>query len=391
MKFESTSLVNIITGNNGSGKSSILAEISKQEYVTGKNVICLSNTSTNKFPKIKSHRFHILNQSSNTLTKALKKVVVSNSHNKIGSSHAHIFPRVLAYLDFNEQLTFKFTIFPYESFIRKFQSEMYNNELIGSDIDEITNHLRNLIEINDDTASSTDHGVKGSHILYLEYAFTYESEKRINTIHNRLIELMLKHERILKKNHLIHDIEITLSRVHSIIPSSHLSSGEACYMATLAFILTYISDNSVIIIDEPENSLHPRWQKKYTSNLLDLLYYFDIRIILATHSPMIVIGAVEDHSGLSVFKSENSTLSPLEGNETNIDEVMVDVFGVLTSRSRYFSYKINEILNEYNNKKIDINSARDKLNKTKSLGPDESQVKIIEAANEILNQMVKNA
>ncbi|HCN8320359.1 TPA: hypothetical protein N6480_003805, partial [Escherichia coli] len=113
--------------------------------------------------------------------------------------------------------------------------------------------------------------------------------------------------------------------------------------------------------------------------------------ILATHSPMIVIGAVEDHSGLSVFKSENSTLSPLEGNETNIDEVMVDVFGVLTSRSRYFSYKINEILNEYNNKKIDINSARDKLNKTKSLGPDESQVKIIEAANEILNQMVKNA
>lgn len=42
-------------------------------------------------------------------------------------------------------------------------------------------------------------------------------------------------------------------------------------------------------------------------------------------------------------------------------------------------------------KKIDINSARDKLNKTKSLGPDESQVKIIEAANEILNQMVKNA
>lgn len=73
---------------------------------------------------------------------------------------------------------------------------------------------------------------------------------------------MLKHERILKKNHLIHDIEITLSRGHSIIPSSHLSSGEACYMATLAFILTYISDNSVIIIDEPENSLHPRWQKK---------------------------------------------------------------------------------------------------------------------------------
>jgi len=390
MKLESTSLINIITGNNGSGKSSILAEISKEEYVTGKNVICLSNTSTNKFPKIRSDRFHVLNQSSNTLTKAIKKVVISNIHN-IEASQAHIFPKVLIYLGFNEQLTFKFIIFPYESFIRKFKSETYNNELIGTDINEISDHLKNLIEIYDDINYPEDHRTKGSHTLYLEYSFTFESKKRINIIHNRLIELMLTHERILKKNHLLHDIEVTLSRGHSIIPSSHLSSGEACYMATLAFILTYISNNSVIIIDEPENSLHPRWQKKYTSNLLDLLYYFDVRITLATHSPMIVIGAVEDNSSLSVFKSENSILYPLEGNETNIDEVMVDVFGVLTSRSRYFSYKINEILNEFNNKTIDINSAREKLNKTISLGPDESQMKIIETANEILTKMVKNA
>ena len=56
---------------------------------------------------------------------------------------------------------------------------MYNNELIGSDIDEITNHLRNLIEINDDTASSTDYGVKGSHILYLEYAFAMNQKKEL--------------------------------------------------------------------------------------------------------------------------------------------------------------------------------------------------------------------
>jgi predicted ATPase len=391
MKLKSTSSINIITGNNGSGKSSLLSEISNEEFSLGKNVICLSNTPTNKFPKRKNHRFHVLNQSSNTLIKAIKKVVASNGYNRNGASHAHIFPKVLQYLNFNERLTFKLTIFPYESIIRKFQSEAYNNEWIRNDINEITNHLKSLIQIIDDTDSPSDWSVRGSHILYLEYSFAQDSVKTINSIHNLLIELILKHERLLKKNHLIFDIEINLYRDHNVISSLHLSSGEACYMATLAFILTHISDDTTIIIDEPENSLHPRWQKKYTANLLDLLYYFNVRMILATHSPMIVIGAVEDNSSLSVFKSENSILYPLEGNETNIDEVMIDVFGVLTSRSRYFSYKINEILNEYNNKEINLVVAHEKLNKTLTLGPDENQINIINAAYKILDEMGKNA
>ncbi|CAM7855243.1 AAA family ATPase [Klebsiella quasipneumoniae] len=391
MIIDQNSSINIITGNNGSGKSSILAEISNEEFAVGQNVICLSNTSTNKFPKRRSQRFHVLNQSSNTLNKAIKKVVISNGHDKIRTSHAHTFPRVLQYLEFEEQLTFKFTVFPYESFIRKFQSETYNNEWIRNDIEEITNNLNKLIKINDDINYQSDREIKSSHILYLEYSFTYEADKRIKTIHNILIELILKHERLLKKHHLISDIEINFHRGHNIIPSSHLSSGEAGYIATLAFILTHVSDSNTIIIDEPENSLHPRWQKKYTSNLLDLLYYFNVRIILATHSPMIVIGAVEDNSSLRVFKSENSILYPLEGNETNIDEVMVDVFGVLTSRSRYFSYKINEILNEFNNKTINLATAQQKLDKTLSLGPDENQENIIKAAYKILDEMSKNA
>lgn len=391
MKLKSTSSINIITGNNGSGKSSLLADISNEEFSLGKNVICLSNTPTNKFPKRRSRRFHVLNQSSNTLIKAIKKVVERNGYNRKGASHAHIFPKVLQYLNFNERLTFKLTIFPYESVIRKFQSEAYNNEWIRDDINEITEHLKSLIKINDDTDSLSDRSIQGSHILYLEYTFAHDSEKTILSIHNLLIELILKHEKLLKKHHLINDIEINLYRESNVISSLHLSSGEACYMATIAFILTHISDDTTIIIDEPENSLHPRWQKKYTANLLDLLYYFNVKMILATHSPMIVIGAVEDNSSLSVFKSENSILYPLEGNETNIDEVMVDIFGVLTSRSRYFSYKINEILNEYNNKEINLVVAHKKLNKTLALGPDENQINIINAAYKILDEMSKNA
>ncbi|HGM5563926.1 MAG: AAA family ATPase [Serratia marcescens] len=391
MKIDPASSINIITGNNGSGKSSILAELSNTEFSSGRNVICLSNTSTNKFPKRNNHRFHVLNQSSSTLTNAIKKVVINNFKNRKLRPHADIFPKILQYLEFDERLTFKVTIFPYKSLIRKFQSESYNHEWIRGDIDVIVNHMENMIAIHDDIDYSQVSSIRDSHVLYLEHSFSHISDKKINSIHNLLIELMLKHERLLKKHHLISNIEINLYRQNTPIPTLHLSSGEASYISTLAFILTHISAQSTIIIDEPENSLHPRWQKKYTSNLLDLLYYFDARIILATHSPMIVIGAVEDNCSLSVFKSENGILYQLEGNETNIDEVMVDVFGVLTSRSRYFSYKINDILNEYNNNKIDFAFAQERLNKILSLGPDESQINIIKAAFDILNEMNKNA
>ncbi|MFW5394221.1 AAA family ATPase, partial [Yersinia sp. 2544 StPb PI] len=141
----------------------------------------------------------------------------------------------------------------------------------------------------------------------------------------------------------------------------------------LAFILSNLDERDIIVVDEPENSLHPRWQKKYTSNIFDILEYLNAKLVLATHSPMIVIGAVEESNSLNLMKAKNNEITYVNSNETNIDEVMVDVFGVLTSRSRFFSYKINEILTNFNEKYLSFEDSRIELDRLVRLGPDTNQ------------------
>lgn len=186
---------------------------------------------------------------------------------------------------------------------------------------------------------------------------------------------------------MISNIKTSLVRVNDYIPTSQVSSGEASYLTTLAFILSNLDSNNVIIIDEPENSLHPRWQKSYTSNIFDVLDYFETKLILATHSPMIVIGASEDSKDLNLMKANGNIITYLDSNEVNIDEVMIDVFGVLTSRSRFFSYKINEILTNYNDDNITHEEAEKNINDLVKLGPDEKQGDIISAALLIIQEM----
>ncbi|BAV99429.1 conserved hypothetical protein [Lysobacter enzymogenes] len=67
------------------------------------------------------------------------------------------------------------------------------------------------------------------------------------------------------------------------------SSGEQCMLVLMLGIAGYIEDGSVILIDEPEISLHPEWQEDF----MDLLKasfrrYKRCQFIIATHSPQII-------------------------------------------------------------------------------------------------------
>lgn len=44
----------------------------------------------------------------------------------------------------------------------------------------------------------------------------------------------------------------------------------------------------MLLIDEPEISLHITWQKKFLDDLLEVAKHIDIQVIVATHSPQIV-------------------------------------------------------------------------------------------------------
>lgn len=67
------------------------------------------------------------------------------------------------------------------------------------------------------------------------------------------------------------------------------SSGEQCMLVIMLGIAGNITDNSLIFIDEPEISLHPRWQEEFMSLLVKTFSkYRACQFFIATHSPQIV-------------------------------------------------------------------------------------------------------
>ena len=67
-----------------------------------------------------------------------------------------------------------------------------------------------------------------------------------------------------------------------------LSSGEQHEFVLLFDLLFETEKNSLILVDEPEMSLHVAWQRKMLEDLQEMAELSDFRALLATHSPQII-------------------------------------------------------------------------------------------------------
>ena len=67
-----------------------------------------------------------------------------------------------------------------------------------------------------------------------------------------------------------------------------LSSGEQHELIILYELLFRIPDHSLILIDEPELSLHVEWQVQFLKDIEEMATLSNFRVILATHSPEII-------------------------------------------------------------------------------------------------------
>jgi DNA-dependent RNA polymerase auxiliary subunit epsilon len=74
------------------------------------------------------------------------------------------------------------------------------------------------------------------------------------------------------------------------IQVTELSSGEQHEIVLLYELLFKVPEYSIVLIDEPEISLHVVWQKEFLSDLDDIVKIRNFDILLATHSPSIING-----------------------------------------------------------------------------------------------------
>ncbi len=87
--------------------------------------------------------------------------------------------------------------------------------------------------------------------------------------------------------------------------------GKQLFLRTLS-IKMLEPNNSIILIDEPELSLHPKWQQRIIE------VYKKIgennQIIIATHSPHI-LGSVSNEKILILYRDENGKIEAKTGEK----------------------------------------------------------------------------
>lgn len=105
--------------------------------------------------------------------------------------------------------------------------------------------------------------------------------------------------------HREHGLRMVSTSDRSFIEIERLSSGEKNQLILLYDLIFRVPDDSVLLIDEPELSLHVAWQMDFLDDLKKIASQKRLKVIIATHSPHIVA----DHWNLcyDLFEVSNPT------------------------------------------------------------------------------------
>lgn len=110
-----------------------------------------------------------------------------------------------------------------------------------------------------------------------------------------------------------------------------LSSGEYHMLTTLLGLGLGVRKDSVVLIDEPENSLHPQWQQEFMARLIEISKLLpDGHIVISTHSPLIVSSA---GPASIVDLGQGDDIEPISNRYgASANDILLDRFGIASSR-----------------------------------------------------------
>lgn len=127
--------------------------------------------------------------------------------------------------------------------------------------------------------------------------------KRVKNILNDPIESAQYKDRLVFFKNIVDDLVFSSKKIEvapaygfrfsardknkTIIPLERLSSGEKHILVQLCELLFVAKEGTLVLIDEPEISLHMAWQYQYLKILEGIASLCGFQLIIATHSPQI--------------------------------------------------------------------------------------------------------
>ena len=142
------------------------------------------------------------------------------------------------------------------------------------------------------------------------------------------------------------DVMFTKSRSKQEFLLSQASSGELSLLFTMSSIAGEIENGSLILIDEPELSLHPEWQLNFLSLLTDIFSnYKNCHFIIATHSPNL-ISSIPDNNAYIVSLDDDKAMlvSSKMYHNRSADFQLASVFNAPGNNNEYLLSQVIEVL-----------------------------------------------
>lgn len=367
----------ILVGKNGSGKSRLLHDLAESLHNSGHSIVAVSNTLFDKFelhPQSFNYNYIGSKLGRNFPAQAIKKTLSTENSNKA----SRIFS-VLDYIGYEQKIGIKV------KFRKKFKDAIRYSKNTSNDVYPIF-FDDSVEDIPDGLIMAVDKAIHQIRYGYSALVWLTGNDNVFNEGNFDSYLSLLKFERLLKRAKIISGIEVYLSKNDFSFPLSQASSGELSFIALLVHIAFCINDSSFIFIDEPENSLHPKWQGEYFNLLKGVIGYNKCTVIVATHSPLIIT-SVSAGNQVAIYKRDMYGFNEIDSYDDSAEELYIDYFDTLTPKNRALSNRCVDIIDQLTTGAISLQTAQQRLLKFEEMTNNSVQKEFLFGVDSLLEKI----
>lgn len=373
--------VSMLVGPNGAGKSRLLLDIAER-YRFERNITIICNTPHDRFVGLRGLKRLSVGRPGNS-PKSIVKRAVSNALDagsefyQISSilEHCGYMPRFGFRIDPGRQYGIPFKDLQYIESV-DIQGELKSQYRIPKDNEQLQIALQ-FLQRHDER----------------EPIWIDANKTALEFSRSREFASVLRSEKLLRGWDIIAGVSVYLEREDGVeITMQHASSGQLSLISSLLFLVTNLGENPLIIIDEPENSLHPKWQREYVEKVLAAMQYRGARMLIATHAPLVVTGALADAPDLvSVYEVRDGIAVRLglesKSSPSSIEEILWRVFDVVTPANHFVSEQIIAAISQFERREIDKEEVLDLVNRLDNESFDMKQKSFFTAIRRLVDKV----